>query len=80
MIITKRVNISSLFFSFPNTEAVPQNYQRLIKAFFFPPSFRSVSLYLLQLSSLQSLYLNSSEDSTFLSYEKKKEETTTLHE
>ena len=61
MIITKRVNISSLFFSFPNTEAVPQKLPETDEKPFFLLSslfFCSVSLYLLQLSSSQSLYLN----------------------
>ena len=39
MIITKRVNISSLFFSFPNTEAVPQKLPETDeKPFFFSPA------------------------------------------
>ena len=72
MIITKRVNISSLFFfSFPFTEAVLQIYQEDWRKPFSLPHlllFCSVSL-----SSLHSHCLSiSPEDSTFFKLRKKK--------
>lgn len=60
MIITKRVDISSLFFGFPNT---PRTGRLTNRPAFYSPSLLSLScfntLYLLQLSSVQSLYIKS---------------------
>ncbi len=70
MIITKRVNISSLFFSFPNTEAGPRSDQRdWWKPFSFLPLF---ALFIFRHCQVRSHCISiSPEDSTFLSNKKR---------
>lgn len=76
-IITKRVNSSSLFFLFPNTEAVPQKKknpsrktdQGLFLLFSFPLLFFCFSLFILCSCRVCSHCISTSpEESTVLSY------------